>query len=42
MDYFKKLINLGKQMNYAKYKSEAYENYRNQIRELVAEKKSND
>ena len=36
MDYFKKMINLCKQMNYAKYKSEQYEDFKKQLQELVA------
>ena len=31
-DYFKKLINLCKQMNYSQFKSEQYEDYKQQIR----------
>ena len=38
MDYFKKMINLCKQMNYAKYKSELYEDFKKQLQELVAER----
>ena len=38
MDYFKKMINLCKQMNYAKYKSEQYEDFKKQLQELVAER----
>ena len=38
MDYFKKLINLCKQMNYAEFKSEKFEDYKRQIREMVAER----
>ena len=38
MDYFKKLINLGKQMNYAPFKSEKYYDYENQIKQLVSER----
>ena len=38
MDYFKKMINLCKQMNYAKYKSEQYEDFNKQLQELVAER----
>ncbi len=38
MDYFKKMINLCKQMNYAKYKSEQYVEFGKQLQELVAEK----
>ena len=36
MDYFKKMINLCKQMNYAKYKSE---HFKKQLQELVAERR---
>ncbi len=35
MDYFKKLINLCKQMNYAEFKSEKFEDYKRQVREMV-------
>ena len=38
MDYFKQMINLCKQMNYAKYKSEQYEDFKKQLQELVAER----
>ena len=38
MDYFKKMINLCKQMNYAKYQSEQYEDFKKQLQELVAER----
>ena len=38
MDYFKKLINLGKQMNYAPFKSDKYYDYKNQMYELVKER----
>lgn len=34
-DYFKKLINLCKQMNYSQFKSEQYEDYKRQIREAI-------
>jgi len=34
-DYFKKLINLCKQMNYSQYKSEQYYDYIRQIRDLL-------
>ena len=34
-DFFKKLINLCKQMNYSEYKSEAYYDYIRQVKELV-------
>ncbi len=39
MDYFKKMINICKQMNYSAYKSENYELYKKQLAELIAEKK---
>lgn len=35
MDYFKKLINVCKQMNYCKYKSEEFYNYKKQIEEML-------
>jgi len=35
-DYFKKLINLCKQMNYSQFKSEQYEDYKKQINEMLA------
>ena len=38
MDYFKKLINLCKQMNYAEFKTEKFEDYKRQVQALVAEK----
>ena len=38
MDYFKKLINLCKQMNYAEFKSAKFEDYKRQIRAMVEEK----
>ena len=38
-DFFKKVINLCKQMNYSEYKSETYNNYVAQLQELVATKK---
>lgn len=34
-DYFKKMINLCKQMNYSEYKSEQYEDYVKQIKEFL-------
>ena len=39
MDFFKKLINIGKQMNYSKFKSEQYNDYKRQLHGLVAERK---
>ncbi len=41
MDYFKKMINVCKQMNYAAYRSEQYVERRQELQELVAEKKAN-
>jgi V/A-type H+-transporting ATPase subunit A len=38
MDYFKRMINICKQMNYSAYKSEKYEEFRKQLDELVAER----
>ena len=35
VDYFKKLINICKQMNYSDFKSEQYNNYVKQIREMI-------
>lgn len=35
VDYFKKLINICKQMNYSAYKSEQYEQYVAQIKEMI-------
>jgi len=39
MDFFKRLINIGKQMNYSKFKSEQYNDYKRQLHDLVAERK---
>ncbi len=38
MEYFKKMINICKQMNYSKYKSEQYEGFLQELNELLAEK----
>ena len=38
MDYFKKMINVCKQMNYSKFKSEEYEGFQQQLKELIAER----
>ena len=38
VDYFKKLINLCKQMNYSLFKSEQYEDYLKQINEMLTQK----
>lgn len=39
MNYFKKMINICKQMNYSAYKSEQFEGYRKELESLIAEKK---
>ncbi|MBQ7878193.1 MAG: V-type ATP synthase subunit A [Bacteroidaceae bacterium] len=39
-DFFKKVINLCKQMNYSEFKSEKFEGYYNQLQKLLATKKS--
>lgn len=39
MDYFKKMINLFKQMNYSEYESEQFKDFRAQLDTLIAEKK---
>ena len=39
MDFFKKMINICKQMNYARFRSEQYDEFRKQLQELVAERK---
>lgn len=39
MEYFKKLINIGKQMNYSVYKSDQYYDYKKQLRAMVDENK---
>lgn len=41
MDYFKKMINICKQMNYSKYKSEQYVEFGIQLQELLAERRAN-
>jgi V/A-type H+-transporting ATPase subunit A len=38
MDYFKKMINVCKQMNYSKFNSEAYEAFGKELADLVAER----
>ena len=40
MDYFKKMINICKQMNYSKFKSEEYDKFRKQLQELIEERKA--
>ena len=39
MDYFKKMINVCKQMNYSEFKSEKFEQYKKELNSLIAEKK---
>lgn len=39
MDYFKRVINICKQMNYAEYKSEKYNKYQQDLNKLIAERK---
>lgn len=39
MDYFKKMINICKQMNYARFRSPQYVEFQKQLQELVAERK---
>jgi len=38
MDYFKRMINIGKQMNYAPFKSEKYYDYKEQMLDLLKER----
>jgi len=38
MDYFKKMINIFKQMNYAKYKSDKFAGFEKELEDLVKEK----
>jgi V/A-type H+-transporting ATPase subunit A len=38
MDYFKKLINVFKQMNYSEYKSEQFYKFNEQLDALLAER----
>ena len=40
MEYFKKMINICKQMNYSKYKSQEYEEFGKQLQELLAERRA--
>ena len=39
MDFFKKMINICKQMNYARFRSPQYVEFQKQLQELVAERK---
>ena len=38
MEYFKKMINICKQMNYSKFRSEQYVEFQKQLKDLVAER----
>ena len=40
MDYFKKMINICKQMNYSKFKSPEYNDFHQQLMALIAERKA--
>ena len=40
MDYFKKMINICKQMNYSPYKSEKYDGFKAQLQALIDERKA--
>ena len=40
-DYFKRVINLCKQMNYSEFHSEEFKNYETKLKELLAEKQIN-
>ncbi|WP_299233116.1 V-type ATP synthase subunit A [uncultured Bacteroides sp.] len=40
MEYFKKMINICKQMNYSKYQSAEYVEFGKQLQELIAEKRA--
>lgn len=37
VSYFKKMINLCKQMNYSPYKSEQYYSFKQQVQDMVAQ-----
>ena len=37
-DYFKRIINICKQMNYSEFHSESFEDYQTKLNELLAEK----
>ena len=40
MDYFKKMINLCKQMNYSEFKSAKFEDYKSQVRALIEKRRA--
>jgi V/A-type H+-transporting ATPase subunit A len=37
MDYFKRIINIGKQMNYSEFQSAEFDKYIQQLNSLLAE-----
>ncbi len=39
IDYFKKVINICKQMNYSEFKSDKYNNYNEELNQLISERK---
>ncbi|HOF98901.1 MAG: V-type ATP synthase alpha chain [Bacteroidetes bacterium ADurb.BinA395] len=39
MDYFKRIINVCKQMNYSEFHSQAFESYHNELQNILAERK---
>ena len=39
-EFFKKIINLCKQMNYSEFNSDKFKNYISQLQELIATKKT--
>ncbi|SFK91134.1 V/A-type H+-transporting ATPase subunit A [Porphyromonadaceae bacterium KH3CP3RA] len=41
-DFFKELINIGRQMNYSEFQSERFHKYRTQLDELISRKKVSD
>ncbi|TCO89969.1 hypothetical protein EV202_1185 [Bacteroides heparinolyticus] len=40
MEYFKRMINICKQMNYSKFRSEAYDGFYKQLSELIEERRA--
>ena len=42
MDYFKKMINICKQMNYSPFQSEQYNEFRRQLQELIQQRATSD
>ena len=40
VDYFKKMINICKQMNYSPFKSEQYYDFKNQLMAMLEEQKN--